>query len=132
MTDTPADLIKTYNETKAFIDAEVKRFEEYSKPFKEKLNQIANQLLAVSNQQGVNSFSTEFGTAYRSTILNTKIEDREKYVDFVLDHWDDIGSGMLQVGVTKDAVKQYMDDNAGQPPPGITISYYTRINVNRG
>lgn len=129
---TPADLVKQYNETKTFLDGQIKAFDEYAKPFKEKLETIRNQLLAIANSQGLDSLSTEFGTAYKSTILNLKIDNRDAYLQFVTQNWNEYGNAMLQCGATKEAVKEYMDRNSGQPPPGINISWFTRMNVNRG
>lgn len=128
---TPAELIEEYNKTKAFLDGQVKAFDEYAKPFKEKLESLRNQLLAIANSQGVNSFSTDAGTAYVSTILNLKIVDRDQYLKFVTEWWNEYGNAMLQVGATKDAVKEYLE-KVGTPPPGIETSYFNRMNINRG
>lgn len=130
-TVTPADLIKQYHQLNAWIEAEMKRLDEYFKPHKEKLDQIKNQLLAMANELKVDSFPTDYGTAYKSTIVTPKITDKEKYLDWVLENWNDVGD-MLQVGAPqKKAVEAYMQEHDGKLPPFVEISSFTRMNINK-
>lgn len=128
---TPADLIKRYHELNAWIESESKRLEEYYKPHRQKLEKIKNQLLAMANALGTDSFKTDFGTAYKVTIVTPKITDKEKYLDWVLEHWNDVGD-MLQVGAPqKKAVDAYMQEHDGALPPFVETSSFTRMNVNK-
>ena len=142
---TAEQLIAEHNKLDDWLKAETKRFGEFLKPHKERLESIGNQLLALSNTQKWDSIKTDAGTAYRSTLLNVSVSPdglpyergegksigREALLDFALDHWDDIGNDLLLVSAQKDAVKKYMEANEGKPPPGIVTGWFTRINIRR-
>ena len=128
---TPAELIKQYHELNAWLEAETKRLEDYFGPHRKRLEEIKNQLLAMANELKVDSFPTEFGTAYKSTIVTPKITDKEKYLDWVLENWDMAGD-MLQIAAPqKKAVDAYMQEHNGSLPPFVEISSFTRMNINR-
>ena len=143
---TAEQLIAEHNKLDDWLKAETKRFGEFLKPHKERLESIGNQLLALSNTQKWDSIKTDAGTAYRSTLLNVSVSPdggpyknsegnivigREALLDFALDHWDDIGNDLLLVSAQKDSVKRYMEANEGRPPPGVTVAWWTRINIRR-
>ena len=142
---TAEQLITEHNKIEAFVKAETKRFSDFVAPHKTRLEEIGNQLLALSNTQKWDSIRTDAGTAYRSTLLNVSVSPdalpydtekgasvgREALLDFALDHWDDIGNDLLLVSPQKDAVKKYMESNEGKPPPGVKTSWFTRINIRK-
>lgn len=128
---TPADLIQKYVFVRDHIAAENKRFGEYMAPYNKELEDIGNKLLEMLNEQKCENFKTEFGTAYKSTIMNTKVADRDKLVDFSLDNWDAIGNELLLINVQKDAVRQHMEGNNGHPPPGVEVGFFTRVNIRK-
>jgi hypothetical protein len=132
MSDQTDDaLIAEYIRLDDFCKAETKRFGEHLAPRKARMEEIQNQLLALLNQRGADSTATDTGTAYKSHILNTKVEDREALLDWINEHWDDGGGEMLIISPQKDAVKNFMDAHEGRPPPGVSTSWFTRINIRR-
>ena len=143
---TAEQLIAEHNKLDDWLKAETKRFGEFLKPHKERLESIGNQVLALSNTQKWDSIKTDAGTAYRSTLLNVSVSPdggpyknsegntvigREALLDFALDHWDDIGNDLLLVSPQKDAVKKFMEANDGKPPPGCKVGWFTRINIRK-
>ena len=148
---TAEQLIAEHNKLDDWLKAETKRFGEFLKPHKERLEEIGNQLLALSNLQKWDSIRTDAGTAYRSTLLNAAVSPeglpytspgpdgvlkgpvvgREALIDFALDNWEDIGNDLLLVSPQKDAVKRWMEAHDGQPPPGVKTGFFTRINIRR-
>ena len=142
---TAEQLIAEHNKLSDWIKAETNRFGEFLKPHKDRLEAIGNDLLALSNLQKWDNIKTESGTAYRSTLLNVSVSPdglpyeregqasvgREALLDFALDNWDDIGNDLLLVSPQKDAVKKYMEDHEGKPPPGCKVGWFTRINIRR-
>src|ERR1700675_92672 len=127
-----SDLVAEHNRLDDFISAETKRFTEHLKPTKTRIDEIKSILLGMLNEQKANSFATDAGTCYISTITTPKVIDRDKYLDFVNEHWESIGNELLQVGTPqKDALKQYLEDNKNQPPPGIEVNYFNRVNIRR-
>lgn len=140
-------LIKREIELDDYISAQSKAFSEFCKPFREEMEAIRSRLLAMHNDQKTDSFKTEFGTSYVSTLLQHKIDPaaqaytdgdgvtytgREALLYYMLDRWDKYGNEGLNISVPVATVRQVMDDSDGTPPPGLTISYFKRVNVKRG
>ncbi len=107
-----------------------KQFDDWCKPWKATITENENRLLAMLNEQRLESIRADSGTAYKSTITSYKVVDREKVLDLINQHWESFGSDMLQLGVTKDAVKKYVEEN-GQLPEGLTSDSFVRINIRR-
>ena len=150
-------LIKRELELSDYVAAQTKAFGEFCKPFREEIDAIRGRLLAMLIEQKTDSFKTEFGTAYKSEIMNQKLDvaappyieapaytedgitvpartytGREALLYWALDNWDKYGNEGLTVGVPIATVKQVMEDTGGHPPPGITVSFFTRVNIKRG
>ena len=118
-------------------------------PWKARMEEIDAELMSRLNELGTGqkaSISTDVGTAYISHILNVGIDaDAPPYVneagveqigrmallDFALDNWEEIGAELLLVQPQKDAVKKWMEDHEGVPPPGLKTSWFPRLNVRR-
>ena len=144
---TANDLIAEEIKIDDFIKAQSKAFGEFLKPHKARQEEIQNLLLALLNQQQVDSIKGDAGTAYKSNILNVGIDaegtepyvkpdngveerGREAFLDFSLDNWETFGQDGLMFSAQKDAVKKWIEEH-GKPPPGIKISYFTRVNIRR-
>jgi hypothetical protein len=129
---TAVDLITEFTKLDDWIAGETKRFTDHLAPHKKRMDEIKATLLGMMTEQRLNSMPTDVGTAYISTITTPKVIDRDKYLDFVNEKWDEIGNELLQVGAPqKDALKQYLEDNKNQPPPGIEVNYFNRVNIRR-
>jgi hypothetical protein len=130
MTDIAA-LVSEYQQIKAHVDVQAKLFNDYCKPYNEKLEGIQAQITAAMTEQGIKSFKTDTGTAILSTIVTPKVLDKEKYLDWVLETWDKNGA-MLQIGAPqKDALQEYMDANEGRLPPNIETSTFLRFSIRK-
>ena len=123
-------LMAEYFTIDSFVEAENKRFKEHLAPYRARMEEIENQFLAVLNQRGADSTKTDHGTAYKSTLLNVKVEDREKLLDLVLEDWDARGD-MLQIGILKPGIRAWMDAHEGKPPDGTSVNWFTRVNLRR-
>lgn len=148
---TAANLVQEYNRLDDWAKSEAKRFNEHIKPANERMDEIKNILLTLLNSLGSKdkqSISTDYGTVYTSVHTTPKISQsgpnyvdqetgqtytgRDAFLNFCLDHWDKSGNDMLLLRAPQvDAVKNYMDDNGGQLPPGVEISSITRVNIRR-
>jgi hypothetical protein len=129
---TAVELITEFTKLDDWIASETKRFTDHLAPHKKRMDEIKATLLGMMTEQRLNSMPTDVGTAYISTITTPKVVDRDKYLDFVNEKWDEIGNELLQVGAPqKDALKQYLEDNKNQPPPGIEVTYFNRCNIRR-
>lgn len=128
---TDAQLVEQYLQLKAYVASRSEVFDAEMKPYKDGMATIENAFLARLNERGAENTKTDAGTAYKSTLLNVKVVDRDALLEFCTGHWQDIGSEMLQAGASKDAVKTYLDKSGGEPPPGVEIAYFTRVNIRR-
>lgn len=140
------DLIAEEIKIDDFCKAQAKAFGEFLKPHKARQEEIQNLLLALLNQQKVDSIKGDAGTCYKSSILNVGLDPegtesytgfggearqgREAFLDFSLDNWDTFGADGLLFSPQKDAVKKYIEEH-DKPPPGVKISYFTRVNIRR-
>lgn len=133
LTDDAAQLIMARVQLNAWLTSEAKKLSEYFAPYRQRLQELDNQLLALSNQQKWENFKTEHGTAYRQTTLTPKIEDRDKFLDFCLNNWDTIGNALMQLRAPAiEAFREYMDAHDKAFPPGTTGTFDTHINIRKG
>lgn len=130
MTDIAA-LVSEHQQIKAHLEAQEKIFSEYKKPYNAQLELIQAQITATMTEQGIKSFKTDTGTAILSTIVAPKVIDKEKFLDFVLEDWDNRGA-MLQIGAPqKDALQEYMDTHNGALPPSVETSSIVRFSIRK-
>ena len=147
---TPAELIEEHIRLDDYLKSEAKRFNAFMAPSKQRMEAIENELLAALNEMTKNSspedqakasFSCNAGTAYKSNILNIKLDPegteeysgetgRDAFLSYVLDNWETFGNEMLLFQPQKDAVKKHIEES-GRPPPGVKTSWYTRVNIRR-
>lgn len=126
------DLISEHTKLDDWCSAELKRFNEHLAPHKKRMDEIKATLLGMMTEQKLNSMPTDVGTAYISTITTPKVIDRDKYLDWINENWETFGNEMLQVGAPqKDSIKTYLEENKNQPPPGIEVNYFNRVNIRR-
>lgn len=127
-----SDLISTSLTLREYIEAEQEKLQKFLKQYVEARDDIANELNRRMLEQGVNSFKAEgIGTAYTSERTTFRIGEKETFLDFVLDAWDERGA-MLQIGSPQvDAVRSYMDANHGQLPPTVTSQVVRQVHVKR-
>lgn len=128
---TDAQLIEKHQEFKALLAREGEAFDARMKPYVEGMKMLENVLLERLNERGAENTKTDAGTAYKSTLMNTKVVARDEILKFCVDNWSTVGSDMLSVNVTKDAVKQFIEANGGMPPPGVEVSFFTRVNIRK-
>lgn len=104
---------------KAFEEADAS-----DKAAQEKLEAI---FLSMFNQEGIDSISTEFGTAYKSTRISATVADWDEVLKFIKEKefWS-----MLEKRVSKAAVDEYIGLNE-VPPPGVNVITAQTVNVRR-
>lgn len=125
-------LVARHQELKTWVEGESRRFSEHMKPVKEEMESILNQLLDMLNRQKLENVRTDAGTAYKSTTMSPKVADRDAYLDWCNEHWDEGGNEMLQVRAPQvDAIREYMQANDDKLPPGVSVEYNTSVNIRK-
>ena len=133
LTNDPAALILARVQLDTWLKTESKRLSDYFAPYRARLQQMDEKLLGLSLSQKWENFKTEHGTAYRTTTLTPKIEDRDKFLDFCLDNWDEVGNALMQLRAPAvEPFREFMDAHDKAFPPGTTGTFDTHINIRRG
>lgn len=158
MSFTIEEIIKRHRELTQLKAAMQQTFDNEVKPISEKIDQIEAYLLARMNQEGVQNYKTDHGTAYQSKLTSVKMEDPIAFRDFVLtpaiDRILDVAIAMGANGVdkTRDSaallsligtmglwdladfrpgkkgVQKYIEEK-NQNVPGVTLSQMVNLNV---
>lgn len=125
---TTADVIAKYIALRDFIEDQKKKFDEFLAPHRGAMKSIEAFVTNQLNEQGVESFKTEHGTAYRNTLMRASVASREDFMDFV---FDGRREGFITSAVPKEAVQEFIDANNSTPPPGIKVEYIHKTNFRR-
>ena len=112
------------------IKAAQAKFNEWAEPHKKRLAEIEVEISRRLLERNAKNTKTDSGTAYFSDIMNAKVESVETLFDYVADHWETVG-GEVKINVPVDVVRTYMEANDGKPPPGMSISFFKRLNIKR-
>ena len=114
-------------------------------PVEAGMEAIETWLLAQMNADGVDSYKTAAGTAYRSERLQARIADRTALRDFYVSQIVDADApettrdrartytdnlfDLYQARLKLETLRVYLADHDGQPQPGIDVSRVATLNV---
>lgn len=105
-----------------------KAFEKEKKSHENAMEVIGNKLQELADAQGVDSFATPHGTAFKSKKDFIIVDDWDAALKHIIDA--DL-KHMLTKKVTKTAAKEYMEANSNKLPPGLRYGSITEIKVRR-
>ena len=94
---------------------------------KEKMAKLEAWIQAKSDETGVKSFKTDAGTAFLTTSDFASVGDWDAVLEFVQKH---SAYDMLTKGVSKTAVREYIDLN-GAVPAGVNFGTKMGVSVRR-
>lgn len=99
-----------------------KSMKEQVATLEDKLDLIDNVVLDRMNQQGVDSFKTEFGTAFKDNKESYTVDDRVAFIEWVkeTDSWN-----FLPAKVNASDARNYLEQNSGALPPGVKYGCFT-------
>lgn len=135
MSEPTADsLIERYLQLRDHVEAQSKAFSEWAKPYRDEMEQIASKvhemLLGLGGDKP--SIKTAAGTAFTTTTKNPRVLDRDEYIKWCLQNWQQYGNAMLQIGTPKvEAVNEFMDDHEGALPPFVKIEPFTKVSIRK-
>ena len=103
-----------------------KTFQAVEVALKADLEDISFEIVNISDELGVDSLKTEYGTAYRSVKSSYRVLDWEMYLQWAEEHG---ALHTIQKRVTKTAVDEIVEaDLGGDLPPGLDL--YTEVTIN--
>ncbi len=112
------------------IKAGQAKFNEWALPLQTRVKEIEAEISRRLLERKADSTKTDAGTAYFSDIMSTEVENAEALFDFVADNWNEIGAD-VKLNVPIGTVRQYMDGHEGNLPPGMSNSFFKRLNLRR-
>jgi hypothetical protein len=127
---TDLDLIAENHKLEDQLKAGLAKYNEWAKPHKERIKAIEDDIFKRLVERGADQTKTDAGTAWISRLASVQVTDQTALFDFAADNWDKYGDDIKLV-ITIEAVKRYIEENNGQLPPGIGLSKYSRLNINR-
>lgn len=125
---TASDIVKRYIELREHVQEETKAFKARMQEFIGAMEIIEGMAAAMMAETKQRALSTEFGTAFPVTKDRVTCTDKDAFHAFVRKHqaWN-----FLTSHVAKEAVDAWMENNEGQPPPGIKVEGYTEIQFRK-
>lgn len=124
-TDT---IIAAYINCRDTLNEKRKEFKTYEQKLKSQMAVMERELLVRCQKEGVESFKTKQGTAYKKKKDWIKIADWPTAIGTIIDK--DL-THMLNKSVNKTACKEYMQENNGELPPGLEYGSMLEIGIRR-
>lgn len=112
-------------DTKAEIND---RFKKELAENEELLSRADAFLVDYLNKQGATSFSVGGTTVYTESVMQAQIGDKAALMDYIRSSQQ---PELLQSRVSSTVLKEWMDANAGNLPPGVKVNYERVVRVRR-
>lgn len=121
------DLIQMYVQERDELTVKRREFKVFEAQKKDLLSRISMAMRDKADQLGVDSFKSEFGTAYRRVTKKYRVGNWPATLDFIIEHkfWQ-----MLEKRVAKRATEE-IHDEMGVVPPGIDFDVEVEFAVRR-
>jgi len=120
--------VNQYIATRAVLDAERKKFKDIERELKADMAEVELELLETAKDLGVNSFSTNNGTAYVVVKKYASLNDRETLINYVKATGD---FGLFTSHINKLHLIELMDDRIEPMDIGIAYSEETALNFRK-
>ncbi len=119
--------VGNYVELRDLLSVNRKAWEDYEANVKDEMTRISMYLRDRGDELGVDSFNTQYGTAYRNVKTSYRIESWEDYSAWMR---DTDNMQCVEKRAAKLAVKDILDET-GMLPPGLTEFVEVEFNVRR-
>ena len=119
--------IRAYIKLRDEVEAIKRRQKKEVKELEEKMQLVADFVEGEAIRQGVDSFATSEGTAYRTTLRAVGVADWDAVVSFVKQN--DVYE-LLQKRVTKSVALEILEQD-GVLPPGLRLDTINKFNFKR-
>lgn len=115
------ELVKEYRLLKESLDHKRREFKKFEDECKERMLELEISLLDKSNQLGVDSFKTQYGTAFRVTKTYARLATGPDSVDARIKYSMESGDfGLFTSHVNKTHAKELLDDGMNLEEIGIS------------
>lgn len=121
-------LVKVYTRIREERSKIKKEYEKKDDALKHQLEMLDAEILRTLAKNKVNSMTTDAGTFYRQEEILPQGADWNAFYDWVAENH---AFDALERRVKKTFVKEYMEENDGKLPPGITVTKQFVARVRR-
>jgi hypothetical protein len=121
------EAIRQYVERRDTLSRYMAGVKIYEEAAKEELSKISMWLRDKGDELGIDSFKTQYGTAYRSIKVSYRMGDWESFISWVKEN---NAFQCLEKRVAKNATKE-IHDETGEVPPGINYVAEVEFDVRR-
>lgn len=120
-------VVKKFVQLRDELDSKRKIFKEFEKHQKFKLDRLVMWLKQRADKDGVNSFATDYGTAYAKNKTYVRVGNWDIILEFIkkTGNWQ-----MLEKRIGKIATIEIMED-IGEIPPGVEYVEEVDFQVNK-
>jgi hypothetical protein len=97
-------------------------------PLNEQIQKLEAWLLSKLQAEGLKNLKSEKGTAFTQMATSVTCSDFAATLAWIKEHnaWD-----FLEARVSKTVVQEFMENNAGQIPPGVNVKQEVEVRVRR-
>ena len=121
-------VVGAYVEARDAVEVIAARHKEELAPLRERMAKMEAWFLARLTLDKNKTVRTEFGTVYTKETAGIKIVDLGALEAFANNNGE---NQLFKIEPDKGAIKDYIDEHAGNLPPGVDISYFTQAVVRR-
>lgn len=132
---TDEDLVRRHLDLRVFLKKSADDYAAAMKPWEDQATLIEGEMLKRLNDRGADNSKTASGTFFKTTGTSTRVVDKVAFLDHVFAkrmNGQPNCYDMLTQAVAKDSVIAHMQENDGQPPPGIEATQYVKVQVRKG
>lgn len=126
---TQQKLVRVFVKMRDARAALKREWEEQDTTIKQQQELIEQLLLKEMNDNGLESFRTGAGTAYKTVKLIPQGSDWGVFYNWVKEH---DAFDFIFKRIKADMVKDYMDQHNGQVPPGVSVYSVQGVTIRRG
>jgi hypothetical protein len=121
-------IVATYIKIRDAKEANYQDYKNKDQDFEAQMDTLRYKLLEVSKETGVTSFSTPFGTAYRTVKQRYWTNNWEQFYQFIQQH---NVIGLLEKRIQQTNMKEFLEGNPDAHPPGLNVDSEYDFSVKR-
>lgn len=124
-----AQIVQAYNAIRDARTARRRAWEEKDLELEEDQRTLKVHMLDLLNKTGAKSIATDAGTVYRSLKVKPSAADWTAIYDWIAQNPDRFE--LLEKRLKSTFVKEFMEENEGQAPPGVNVHREYEVSVRR-
>lgn len=122
-------VVQAYNAIRDARTARRRAWEEKDLELEEDQRTLKVHMLDLLNKTGAKSIATDAGTVYRSLKVKPSAADWTAIYDWIAQNPDRFE--LLEKRLKSTFVKEFMEENEGQAPPGVNVHREYEVSVRR-